>query len=891
MVKNWHELEIQDIFSLLGTNEKGLSELEAGRRLKEQGPNEIKEKKKRSRLLLFLDQFKSFLIIILIFAAAFSMLIGETIDSAFIILIVVLNAIFGFVQEFKAEKAIEALKKLTTPEVVVVRDGKEQKTSSKDIVPGDVILLEQGTKVPADMRLIQIFDLKIDESAITGESVPVEKELKPVSSSNLAERKNIAYMGTMVTYGRGLGVVIDTGMNTEMGNIAHMIQSAKEEQTPLQKNLGVFGKNLGMIILGICGVIILMGLFRGFEIIDTIITGIALAVAAIPEGLPAVVTITLALGIQRMSKQNAIVRKMPSVETLGSTTVICSDKTGTLTRNEMVIRKLWYCGREVEVSGRGYEPEGGFTYNKKRIDPEKNRELQLLLKSSFLCNNSTISRIRGEWKTTGDPTEISLKVAALKAGIDDSLDEKLERIKEIPFTSERKMMTSVNTLSQRKLMVSTKGAPELLLKRCNRIIYNGKVMLLTKKRKKEILAKNHEFTQNALRVLGIAYKEISTSTRAGYEKDLIFIGLAGMIDSPRLGVKEDIALCKGAGIKVVMITGDHKNTAIAIGRELGIIEGITESKVLTGEELDDLTDKQMERMIEEVNIYARVNPEHKVRIVDAFKAKGHVIAMTGDGVNDAPALKKADIGISMGVTGTDVSKEASDMILKNDNFSTIVTAVKEGRTIFDNINKFVQYLLSSNFGEVLIIFIAMIISFQDPVTGSYILPLTAIQLLWINLLTDGLPALALGVDPPEPKIMKRPPRNPKEKILSRKTISEIVIIGMVMAIGTLFLFWINLPSGGSKAITIAFTSIIIFELIRTQSIRMRYNLSFFSNNKLTIARMISFSLQLMVIYLPFFQVIFNTVPLGLYDWLEICLVAGTILIIMWARTKLFTRSN
>ena len=889
MVRNWHELGVKDTYNLLGTNDNGLSALEAKKRLRKYGPNEIQEKKKRSRWMLLVDQFRSFLIIILIVAAVASMFIGSVLDSAFIIIIIILNAIFGFVQEYKAEKAIDALKKLTTPEVVVIHDGKEQKVSSRDVVPGDIIILEQGTKVPADLRLIEITDLKIDESAITGESVPSDKELNPIRSSNLAERKNIAYMGTMVTYGRGKGVVVDTGMRSEMGSIAHMIQSVKEEQTPLQKNLGTFGKNLGIIILAICGIIIMIGLLRGFEVIYTIMTGIALAVAAVPEGLPAVVTITLALGIQRMSKENAIVRKMPSVETLGSTTVICSDKTGTLTRNEMVIRKLYYNDKEVSVTGRGYEPEGHFVRNDKTIKPTNDRELNLLMTSATLCNNSTINRINQKWETTGDPTEISLKVAGLKAGIDHDIDEKYERVKEIPFTSERKMMTSVNMVDK-KLMVCTKGAPEIVLKHCNKIISGGKITLLTKMKKKEILERNREFTQNALRVLGVAYKEVSAKTKHGFEKDLIFIGLTGMIDSPREGVREDIALCKEAGIKVVMITGDHKNTAVAIARELGIIEGDAETGVLTGEQLEELTEKQLESKVEQISIYARVNPEHKVRIVDAFKAKSHVIAMTGDGVNDAPALKKADIGISMGISGTDVAKEASDMILKDDNFSTIVTAIRGGRTIYDNIKKFVQYLLSSNFGEVALIFVAMLIGITNDM-GDVILPLTPLMLLWINLVTDGLPALALGVDLGGPSIIKKTPRNPREKILNRKTLLEIIIIGCVIAAGTLFLFSINMSGDGSKAQTIAFTALVALELVRVQSIRMKYKLGLLSNPKLIIALLISLGLQLMVIYSSFFQSIFGTVPLNAYDWLQIIMMSSTLLIIMWVRTKLFTRNG
>jgi Ca2+-transporting ATPase len=889
MVRNWHELDVKHVFLQLQTSCRGLTESEACLRLEKYGPNEITEKKKRSWVLLFLDQFRDFLVAILIFAAIFSAFIGEAMDSAFILVIVVVNAAFGFVQERRAEKTIAALKKLTNPEIIVVRDGAEQKVSSRDLVPGDIVVLEQGTKIPADLRLIEVASLSIDESAITGESVPVEKSLGTVSTANLAERKNLAYMGTIVAYGRGRGVVVDTGMHTEMGSIAHMIETVKEEATPLQKSLDVFGKSLGVLILGICVAIIAAGVLKGFGILDMVMTGIALAVAAVPEGLPAVVTITLALGIQRMSRQNAIIRKMHAVETLGSTTVICSDKTGTLTHNEMTIRKIWYAGREVEVTGDSYEPRGEFRQNGKAVDPDK--ELLFLLKASMLCNNSTIAKINGQWSATGDPTEVSFRVAALKAGINKNISEQFRRVDEIPFTSERKMMTTVNALPKDRLMVCAKGAPEILLHHCNRMMYGGRVLHMTPAHRKEILRKNHEFTQRSLRVLAIAYKEIPAKTRHGFESELVFLGLAGMLDPPRSGVRESIMLCKEAGIKVVMITGDHMNTAIAIAHELGIIEGSPELRVLTGDELEAMTKSQFEKIVEKISVYARVNPIHKVRIIDALKARGHVIAMTGDGVNDAPALKKADIGISMGITGTDVAKEASQMVLRDDNFSTIVTAIRDGRTIYDNIKKFVQYMLSSNLAEVLVIFLATLISFRDPATGQFILPLTAIQLLWINLLTDGLPAIALGVDPPEPNIMKRPPRDPKERMMSRQMLAEILVTGSVICAGVLFLFMISLPSGGTMAMTMAFTSMVIFELVRIQSIRMRYRMKFFSNQKLVGALLLSVMLQLLVVYAPPLQAVFRTAALGPVEWMEIALVSGIILFIMWFRTRVFTRNG
>jgi Ca2+-transporting ATPase len=614
-----------------------------------------------------------------------------------------------------------------------------------------------------------------------------------------------------------------------------------------------------------------------------IITGIALAVAAIPEGLPAVVTITLALGLQRLAKSNALIRKLPAVEALGSTTVICADKTGTLTKNEMMISKIWYPDKLLNVTGEGYETKGKFYFEEKEIDPKKDEGLALLLKVGALCNNA---RLEGE-SLIGDPTEGAFIVAAEKAGFrKDDLEKAYERTKEIPFSSERKMMTTVNRDPKGGRMACVKGAPEVVLDLCNRIFINGKIKKLERSEREKILEINQNLAKEALRVLGVAYRGVEESQK-DIETDLIFLGLAGMIDPPREEVAEDILLCKKAGIKVVMVTGDHKNTAIAIAKKLNLFKN--HSKVLTGEELDSLSNEELKREAKDVVIYARVNPLHKVRIIDALKKEGHIIAMTGDGVNDAPALKKADIGIAMGIKGTDVAKEASDMILRDDHFSSIVKAVKEGRGIYDNIKKFIQYLLSSNLGEVLIVFVAMLIGFTDPELGTIVIPVTALQLLWINLLTDGLPALALGVDPPSPGIMERPPRNPKERILSKTMLTDIVIVGVLMCMGTLFLFSLNLPFGANKAITIAFTTIVIFEMVRVQSVRMKYKIGIFSNKKLIIAITVSILLQLIVIYMPFLQPIFKTTSLNVFEWIEIISVGGSVLVIMWIKEKIFKR--
>jgi len=880
MAVSWNEIEKKQVLKELQTNEKGLSEQEAQARLQKFGPNELKEEKKISRLEIFLSQFTSILVIILIGATIFSAAIGEILDALAIIAIVILNAIFGYIQEYKAEKAIEALKKLSSPESVVLRDGKKQTIASKLLVPGDIVILEQGTKVPADLRILETTDLQIDESVITGESSPVTKSTGIFKNSVLAERKSMAWMGTIVTYGRGTGVVTETGMRTEMGRIATTIQEAGEEGTPLQKKLGVFGKKLGLIILSICGIVILTGVIRGEPIFTMIITGIALAVAAIPEGLPAVVTITLALGLQKLSKNNAIIRKLPAVEALGSTTCICADKTGTLTKNEMTVRKIWYPNTTISVTGEGYRPEGKFLVCDKEISPSKDRTLYLILRSAALCNNAELENE----KIIGDPTEGALVVAARKAGIQTS---NYPRKREITFTSERKMMTTIHTIPEKKLIACSKGAPEKILSLCNSFYSSGKTRKLTPAEKKKILEQNQSLTGEALRTLAIAFKELKGKD-SDPEKNLVFLGLVGMIDPPRDGVKEDIATCKKAGIKVVMITGDHLNTAVAIAKELKIIES-QEEKALTGEELDRLPDEELDKIVEQVRVYARVNPEHKVRIVDAFRKRNHIIAMTGDGVNDAPALKKADIGVAMGINGTDVAKEASDMVLADDNFSSIVAAVKGGRQIYDNIKKFIQYMLSTNFGEVLIVFTAMLIGFTDPATGRVLLPLTAIQILWINLLTDGLPALALGADPPSKDVMDRPPCSPKENILSRSIFIDICIVGVMMLVGTLFLFSYNLHTGAVKAMTVAFTAIVAFEMVRLQSIRSRYGLGLLSNRKLILSMVITFALQAAVIYTPFLQPAFETTALDLLDWIEIAAVASTVAIATLVKDKFFRK--
>lgn len=877
-LSNWHELASEEAMKRLGTSENGLSEGEASVRLKQYGFNELQKQKGISKLQILVSQFKNILVLILIGATIFSALVGEVVDAAAILVIVILNAIFGFVQEFKAEKTIEALKKMTSPEAVVIRDGKEKKIESRLLVPGDIVVLDEGSRVPADMRMISVSELRIDEAMLTGESVPVNKKTIPFTSNTIADRRNLAYMGTLVTYGRGIGVVIGTGMKTEIGKIAGVVQEQEEQTTPLQKKIASFGRTLGIIILVICALVIVVGILREGPlagkpitenlIITLVITGIALAVAAIPEGLPAVMTITLAFGLQRLAKRNALMRKLPAVEALGSTTVICSDKTGTLTKNEMTISEIWCPEKTIEVTGNGYAPEGRFIVDGKDIDQKANEEVFFMLKIGTLCNNANLVKNNNDYSIIGDPTEAAIIVAAQKIGLEKAvLDSEFRRGHEIPFSSERKIMTTINSVQNTKNYMScSKGATEVMLGRCDNILFDGKCIKLTGAMKEKILQKNTEMTGKALRVLAVAYKEMPSIEVEAAERGLTFLGLVGMIDPPREEAMESIRLCKQAGIRVVMITGDHKNTAAAVAQKLGIMDG---GRVITGEELDSTSEKELEKLVGEISVYARVNPIHKLMIVDALKKRGEIIAMTGDGVNDAPALKKADIGIAMGIKGTDVAKEASKMILRDDNFASIVSAIHEGRAIYDNVKKFIQFLLSSNVGEVMIVLAAILIGFQDPASAEIILPLTAIQLLWINLLTDGLPALALGVDPASPGIMNRPPRDPKEAILTKTMLIEIMVFGAVMSVVTLVLFDMNLQFGSAHAITVAFTAVVMIEMVRVYLVRMKYKISIFSNKMLLFAIALSVALQLIIVYVPFMQPIFGTVAISVFEWVQI----------------------
>jgi Ca2+-transporting ATPase len=733
--------------------------------------------------------------------------------------------------------------------------------------------------------LIQITAFQVDEAALTGESVPSKKIISSLKEGiQVTDQENMVFMGTIITKGHAKAVITNTGMNTEIGKIAEMVQEVKEKLTPLQKKLKQFGKWLGVVTIGICTVVFGVGVLRQYltmGLIETayasemFLTAIALAVASIPEGLPAIVTISLALGVKRMAKRNALIRHLPAVETLGCTNYICSDKTGTLTKNEMTVREIYANNALIKVTGEGYGPEGKFIPAGSEVSNTKN--IELLLRIGILCNDSRLNNNK-RWKIFGDPTEGALLVSAIKAGFKRSEIEKhFPRIDEIPFDSERKCMTTIHKID-REHVAYVKGAPDVILTKCKYININGKLKKLTGENKKRILNTNQDMTNKALRVLGFAYKPLTgkyKSTPEEVEKDLIFVGLQAMIDPPREGVKESIATCKTAGIEIVLITGDHKLTAIAIAKELGLFkEG---DKALSGDELDNLSDEKLDSIIEDIVIYARVSPEHKVRILNALKKKGHIVAMTGDGVNDAPALKKSDIGVAMGITGTDVAKEASDMVLTDDNFASIVSAVEEGRGIYNSIKQFVQYTLSSNLGEIVVIFLAILIGWP--------LPLIAIQILWVNLLTDGLPGLALGLDPFSKDIMKKPPRKRKENIISKEVIQNILIVGFVMGIGTLFMFY-SYGVELDKARSIAFTTLIMFQLFNVLTYRAKnFKINIKTSGFLIGSVIISLLMQLAILYTPL-NVAFKIVPLGLFDWIKILLVSCTLYIILESR-KMF----
>lgn len=892
----WHELETAELSSKLETNlETGLSPGVAAERLATNGKNELTEGKKVSPIVLFLGQFKDFMVLVLMGATLISGLLGEYLDAITIVAIIVINAVLGFVQEFRAEKSLRALKALSAPVAKALRAGEVVAIPASELVPGDIVELESGDRIPADIRFIETNSCYAEESALTGESVPVGKHCDPIKASDLplGDMRNIGFMGTMITRGTAKGIVIRTGMGTEMGKIANLIQQTESMETPLQHRLEQLGKILIVVALALTVMVVLAGILHGQPAYEMFLAGVSLAVAAIPEGLPAIVTIALALGVQRMIKRRAIVRKLPSVETLGCASVICSDKTGTLTQNKMTVTKLWIGGRPLDITGEGYEPSGTCLDAGKIVDLKHDQSLRRLLQIAALCNNATVTKleqeneakrkkgkgvlVQDEWVLKGDPTEGALTVLASKLGVSaKSMEGLYKRVKEYPFDSERKRM-SVLVTHQGGRLICTKGAPDVLMNQCSYLLWDGKVVPFTATLKAKVSEAAESMAAGALRVLGFAYRELrpqdASEVETDVENQLIFVGLSGMIDPPRREVKEAIANCRRAGIKTVMITGDHQLTAEAIAGQLGIMPrgGIA----VNGQQLNDMSDDQLERLADNIFVYARVSPEHKLRIVKALQRKGHVVAMTGDGVNDAPAIKAADIGIAMGITGTDVSKEASALVLSDDNFSSIVAAIEEGRGIYENIRKFIRYLLASNVGEILTMFLAMMAGLP--------LPLVPIQILWVNLVTDGLPAMALGVDQAEKDLMQQKPRSAKENIFARRLGWKIISRGILIGVCTLAAFWITLrikpgdPINLIHAQTVAFATLVMAQLIHVfdcRSSRSIFHRNMLQNKYLLFAVLSSVLLMLAVLYVPMLQPIFKTVPLAFRDWCLVIVAAG-----------------
>ena len=861
----WYNKSISEVEKNLNTNiQTGLSKEEYLKKLNEYGYNKLKEKKSKNIVQRFVDQLKDFMVIILIVAAVISFFLGETTDAMIIIAIVILNATLGVVQESKAEKSLEALKKLSSPHTRVIRSGVQSVISVEELVPGDVVLIEAGDYIPADVRIVESVNLKVEESSLTGESVPVDKVCNRIDDNDLplGDRKNMAFMGSLATYGRGCAIVVETAMNTEIGKIAQLIHTAEEQQTPLQVKLEELGKTLGILALGICALIFAVGMLRGHEIFEMFMTSISLAVAAIPEGLPSIVTIVLALGVQKMIKRNAIIRKLPAVETLGAARVICSDKTGTLTQNKMTIEKI-YCNNSL--------------ISIKDID-KITKEEKMIIEYGVLCNDTKAQYINGNWTKIGDPTEVSIIDLAIKMGqnpIDISL--KHERVAEIPFDSNRKLMTTVNNVNGRLISI-TKGAPDVLIKKCKKILSNSGYEDIDNIHIKIVNEANESMANDALRVLAIGYKELDCipCDISELEQDMSFLGLFGMIDPPREEAKDAVAKCKNAGIKPVMITGDHKNTAVAIAKQLDILKD--EKECITGIELEKMSDEELKNNVKKYAVYARVSPEHKVRIVKAWQNNAEIVAMTGDGVNDAPALKTADIGAAMGITGTEVAKGAADMVLADDNFATIVSAVEEGRTIFANIRKSIHFLLSCNIGEIALIFIATLIGMPSP--------LLPIHILWVNLVTDGLTALALGVDPAEKDIMNRPPRNAKASVFSDGLGFKIGYQGFMIGALAFNAFLLGLPYdlkngfvNGYPVIaqTMAFMTLSFSQLVHafnTRSDRTSlFDLGFFKNKYLVGAVAISALLQYSVISTEFTRTVFKITSLRWEHWLEVIILS------------------
>lgn len=895
---DWYRKSIEEVLKELKVDsEIGLDENEVEGRLNEYGPNQLMEETGTTFLSKLISQFSDFLVLILIGAAIVSIAVGESKDAIVIMAIVIANGFLGVYQEGKAEKALDALKKMASPHAKVIRDGKTIVIPASTLIPGDIVLLDAGDIIPGDLRLIESSNLKIEEASLTGESVPVEKRANEnyEEEVSLGDRHNMAYTSTIVTYGRGKGVVVATGHDSEIGKIATMIQSFEREATPLQRKLNQLGKVLGITTIIICIMVFGIGLLQGREALEMMMVAISLAVAAIPEGLPAIVTIVLAIGMNRMVKRHAIVKKLLAVETLGCTTVICSDKTGTLTQNEMTVIKAYADDKILDITGTGYEPRGEFKIGEEEVLIDSLDSLKTLLSIGILANDSKLDKVDELYKIIGDPTEGALVTLAGKANIRrEDINKSFPRVEEIPFDSDRKMMTTFHKdFIPEKIVSFTKGAPDIIISKCNFIRVGSNSLPFTEDLKRRVLEVNSKFAKEALRVLAFAYKEYDNIpneiTSDNIESNMVFVGLVGMIDPPRPEAKEAIRLCKQAGINTIMITGDYKETAFAIAKDLGMAE--TEDQAMMGGELNNISDEDLREVVKKIKVFARVSPEHKVRIVSALKANGDIAAMTGDGVNDALALKRSDIGVSMGITGTDVAKNTADLILTDDNFASIVSAVEEGRIIYENIKKFVYYLLSCNIGEILLVFVSILLNLP--------VPLIPIQLLWLNLVTDSFPALALGVEKGEPDIMMEEPRNPNEPILNKEMIAGIVLQSIAIALASLSAYWWGINRYGLENIlearTIAFATLITAELLRVFSVRSpKYTaiqMGVFSNKKLIQGVSFSFLLMLIIIYIPVLNPIFSTFPLGLEEWLIILPFALIPLVLGEISKLIFTRKQ
>lgn len=881
---NWYGLEVRETVTRLATSDEGLTEEQAKERISEYGPNRLVEAEKVSRLAIALHQFKSPLIYILIVAAIITAILEEYTDTGVIVAVVILNAIIGYVQEYKAEESVRALKKMVVPKARVIRGGSEKEIDSEELVPGDAVLLASGSKVPADLRLSKAIELRIDESLLTGESVPASKLTSAIKEKQLppGDQRNMAFMGTIVVSGRAKGIVVETGQRTLLGEIAEEVREAPAVKTPLQDKLERFAKFLGVVVVGFSAVVFAVGIMRGASVSDMFLTAVAMAVSAIPEGLPVAVTIAMAIGVARMARRNAIVRRLPAVETLGSTNVIGSDKTGTLTKNEMTVRLVYDGNHTYELSGSGYDPTGEFIHEGVPVDVREVGSLLQVLRIGLVCNESNVYEEAGRYKVDGDPTEGALVVAAMKADFSEEEErDSYAEIAVIPFESERGYMASLNAHGGKKY-VFVKGAPERVLDMCSR--HEGKHEEIDRDGLLELAAR---FAMEGLRVLAFAYKEASPEaedlTHAEAESGLMFAGMQGMIDPPRPEVLEAVEGCKKAGIRTVMITGDHVVTALAIARKLGI-DG-DRAQALTGRELEGMSDEELFHKAGEVSVYARVSPQHKLRITQQIQKHGKIVAVTGDGVNDAPALKAAHIGIAMGKSGTDVAKEASDMVLADDNFASILAAVEEGRVVYDNIKKVTLFLISCGFGELVAILATVVLGLPIPYIPA--------QILWLNLVTNGLQDVALAFEPGEKGVLARPPRDPKESILSSSLIQKTFLMGIIMAIGTVFMFIMYLKAGASleKARTAALTTMVFFQFCQAFNCRSETESVFrmhpMRNPFLFFSAIAAFFAQLAVLYVPTLQWIFRTVPLSGFELLEIVAVAFTIIVAVegekWAR--------